>query len=90
MWNVVKIMEGLLDLQVWVKLDQDVNIEVEARLLQPLMKLRVRNFNLEVTWPASEGSETLLLGAPFSLVRKNSPILGKPELGMEIVNGGPL
>ncbi|OOQ87362.1 hypothetical protein PEBR_17174 [Penicillium brasilianum] len=90
MWSVVKIMEGLLDLQVWVKLDRDVNIELEARLLQPLMKLRVRNFILEVTWPASEGSETLLMGAPFSLVRNNSPIPRKPELGMEIVNGGLL
>jgi hypothetical protein len=83
-------MEGLLDLQVWLKLDQDVTTEQEARLFKPLMELKIRNFILEVTWPASEDSEALLLGAPFSLVRNNDPIPGKPEFGTEIVNGRPL
>lgn len=90
MWNVVKIMEGLLDLRVWVKLDQDVTVEQEARLFKPLMNLRIRNFKLEVTWPATEGSEDLLLQAPFSLIRNNNPVQGKPELAMEIVSSGPL
>lgn len=89
-WDNVKLMEGLLDLQVWLKLDQDVTTEQEARLFKPLMELKIRNFILEVTWPASEDSEALLLGAPFSLVRNNDPIPGKPEFGTEIVNGRPL
>jgi hypothetical protein len=90
MWDNVKLMEGLLDLQVWVKLEQSVTSEEETRLFKPLRELEIRNFQLEVTWPASEGSEALLLGAPFSLVRNNDPIPGKPEFGMEIVNGRPL
>jgi hypothetical protein len=89
-WDIVKLMKRLLELQVWVKLDQDVTIHQEARILEPLMDLEIRNFKLEVTWPASESSEALLLGAPFSLVRNNDPVFGKPEFGTELWSGGPL
>lgn len=89
-WNNIKLKEGLRDLQVWVKLDQDVTTENEARLFKPLMELDIRNSILEVTWPASECSGALLLGAPFSLVRNNDPFPGKPEFGTEILNGGQL
>lgn len=78
-------MEMLQDLQIWVKLDQDVTAHQEAQLFKPLMELEISTFKLEVTWPAREGSETLLLGAPFSLVRNNHPVFGKPEFGTELI-----
>lgn len=90
MWDNVKLMQGLLDLQVWLKLDQDVTTEQEAQLFKPLMEIEIRDFNLEVTWPAGKGSEASLLGEPFTLVRNNDPIPGKPEFGTETANGGPL
>lgn len=81
-------MESLVDLQVWLKLEQEVTTEQEARLLKPLMGLRIRDFKFEVTWPASEGSEARLIEAPFEFVRNSDLVLGKPEFGTEINSGG--
>lgn len=53
--------------------------EQEAMLFAPLMGLDwLRDFKVEVTWPANEGSESFLRGAPFDLARNNDPIPGKP------------
>lgn len=85
-WHNVKLIKSLVDLQVWLNLEQEVIAEQEARLFEPLMGLKIRNFKFEVTWPANEGLGPLLLGAPFDLVRNNDPVPGKPEFGTEVVN----
>lgn len=51
--------------------------EQEEKLFAPLMDLHwLRGFKVEVTWPPTEGSESLLRGAPFDLDRNNDPKLG--------------
>lgn len=90
MWDVVKLMKGLLHIQAWVKVDQEsgsaMTADQDARLFAPLMDLdRVEDFQVEVTWPANEGSEALLLDAPFCLARNDDPIPEKPEFGEDIV-----
>ncbi|KAJ5176375.1 uncharacterized protein N7482_002252 [Penicillium canariense] len=90
LWNVIKGAKGLLNIQAWVKMDQEsgntMTAEQEARLFAPLVELdRLRQFKVEVTWPANEASEALLLDAPFHLVRDDNPIPDKPELVFETV-----
>ncbi|KAJ5364408.1 uncharacterized protein N7496_010121 [Penicillium cataractarum] len=90
LWNVIKRAKGLLNIQAWVKMDQAsgnvMTAEQEARLFTPLMELdRIRHFTVEVTWPANEASEALLLDAPFYLIRDDNPIADKPELAVETV-----
>jgi hypothetical protein len=46
----------------------------------------MRAFNVEVTWPANEASQALLLDAPFQLVRNDDAIPDKPELVVETVS----
>ncbi|RDW76443.1 uncharacterized protein DSM5745_06435 [Aspergillus mulundensis] len=75
------------------QLDQIANgnrmtADQEARLFAPLMDLTwLREFTVEVTWAANEGSENFLSRAPFQLTRNNDPIPGKPGMGIEIING---
>lgn len=94
MWDVIKLMRGILHIQAWVKMDQEIGntmtIDQEAKLFAPLMGLIIRDFKVEVTWPANEGSEALLLQAPFRVARNNDPIPNKPEFGVEVVNGGSI
>jgi hypothetical protein len=90
LWNVVKCMKGLLHVQAWVKMDQEsgnmMTADQEARLFAPLMELGwIQDFRVEGTWPANEGSERLLLGAPFQITRNDDPIPDKPELVVETV-----
>lgn len=89
-WDVVKLMKGLLHIQAWVKVDQEsgntMTTDQEARLFAPLMNLDwVREFKVEATWPANEGSEALLLDAPFYFARNDDLIPEKPEFGEEQV-----
>lgn len=83
-WDVIKGMRGLVYIQVWIKmyqvLEEDfVTAEQEAKLFAPLMGLDwLRGFKVEVSWPPTEGSQSLLHGAPFDLDRNSDPIPGKP------------
>lgn len=91
MWDMIKLTKGLLNIQAWVKMDQvsstTLTADQEARLFAPLKELNcMRAFNVEVTWPANEASEALLLDAPFHLVRNDEPIPDKPELVAETVD----
>jgi hypothetical protein len=91
MWDVVKLAKGPLNIQAWVKMDQVsgnmLTADQEARLFAPLMELNfMRAFNVEVTWPANEASQALLLDAPFQLVRNDDAIPDKPELVVETVS----
>lgn len=79
-----------MNIQAWVKMDQEsgnvMTAEQEARLFAPLIELdRIRHFTVEVTWPANEASEALLLDAPFHLVRDDNTIPDKPQLAVETV-----
>jgi hypothetical protein len=91
MWDVIKLAKRLLNIQAWVKMDQVsgnmLTADQEKRLFTPLMDLNwIRAFRVEVTWPSTEASETLLLDAPFHLVRNDDPIPEKPELVVETVD----
>lgn len=91
MWDVIKLADGVLNIQAWVKMDQVsgnmLTADQEARLFAPLMELKnMRAFNVEVTWSANEASEALLVDAPFQLLRNDDPIPDKPELVVEIVD----
>ena len=90
MWEVIKLMSGIRYIQAWVKMDQEIGnrmtIDQEAKLFAPLMGLIIRDFKVEVTWPANEGSEALLRQAPFCVARNNDPIPNKPEFVVEVVN----
>lgn len=91
MWKVIKLMSRIVYIQAWVKMDQEIGnmmtIDQEAKLFAPLMGLIIRDFKVEVTWPANEGSEALLLQAPFRVARNSDPIPNKPEFAVEVVNG---
>jgi hypothetical protein len=91
MWDVIKLAKGLLNIQAWVKMDQNsgnmLTADQEKRLLAPLMDINwMRTFRVEVTWPANEASEVLLRDAPFHLERNDDPIPDKPELVVETVD----
>jgi hypothetical protein len=74
LWQIISAMRGLHDLRVWVMFnsvsDWSVTSEQEARFLRPLMALDwIRTFEVQVSWPANQGSEAILRKAPFRLVR---------------------
>lgn len=90
LWNVVTCLKGLLHVQAWVKMDQEsgnmMTADQEARLFAPPMELGwIQDFKIEGTWPANEGFESLLQGAPFQITRDDDPIPDKPELVVEAV-----
>ncbi|KAL4879946.1 hypothetical protein BJY04DRAFT_219751 [Aspergillus karnatakaensis] len=96
MWKVIKRMAGLVHLQVWIGMEQliggiRVTEEQEDLLFTPLLELHhVPDYNVEVTWPANEGSEALIDGAPFQLTR-NPDARSKSEVfAFQISNGMPM
>lgn len=53
--------------------------EQEERLFAPLMGVHhLREFDVEVTWPENEHSETLLRDAPFRPMRNGQPTPHNP------------
>ncbi|KAL4948940.1 hypothetical protein BDW69DRAFT_175506 [Aspergillus filifer] len=83
-WKLVKSMGNLVRIQAWIQMYQEPggNImtgEQEERLYAPLRELDwLEDFQVEVTWPANDCSESLLIGAPFRLTRNNKPAFNKP------------
>ncbi|KAL3462152.1 hypothetical protein BJX64DRAFT_148839 [Aspergillus heterothallicus] len=77
LWNDIGCMKGLVNVRVWIRMEQRdggnvMSAAQEARLFEPLMGIDwLREFGVEVTWPANEGSEVLLRGAPFEVVRSD-------------------
>ncbi|KAL4939482.1 hypothetical protein BDV06DRAFT_230969 [Aspergillus oleicola] len=83
-WELVKSMKKLVRIQAWIQMYQEpggniMTAEQEERLYAPLRELDwLEDFQVEVTWPANERSESLLIGAPFCVTRDNEPVLNKP------------
>lgn len=86
-WDVVKDMKGLVQIQAWLKMEQAgdpggnfMTAEQERRLFAPLMEVHhLQDFNVEVTWPENEASKELLRNAPFQLTRKDEPKPNQPD-----------
>ncbi|KAL4805614.1 hypothetical protein BDV18DRAFT_141388 [Aspergillus unguis] len=87
-WSSVKKLKGLGRIQAWIAMDQEgeqegnvMTAEQEERLFRPLMDLDwIGDFKVEVTWPANEQSESLLLDAPFHLTRDDEEPPDKPHV----------
>ncbi|KAL4788936.1 hypothetical protein BDV19DRAFT_374880 [Aspergillus venezuelensis] len=74
-WKLVKCLKKLVRIQAWIQMYQEpggniMTEEQEKRLYAPLRELDwLRDFQVEVTWPANDYSKSLLVGAPFRLTR---------------------
>ncbi|PGH05026.1 hypothetical protein AJ79_06913 [Helicocarpus griseus UAMH5409] len=97
MCTVIASMEGLLDLQIWLRMDQgdkagnSMTAAQELRLFEPLMKINgLRSFRVEVSWPKDQGGENPLLdNVPFELTRSDALDPDRPVLAVGFINGSP-
>jgi hypothetical protein len=80
LWNVVTCRKGLLHVQVWVKMDQGsgnmMTADQRGRTICAMERGWIQDFKIEGTWPANEGFESLLHGAPFQITRDDMQLVG--------------